>query len=279
MFERDKEMRKTKVDIVFVVLVYRNYQDLEEFISSVKTLKSSYKIVIVNAYYDDDSRNKFSEIAELNNCVFLNIDNKGYSYGNNCGIEYVEKHFEYKYIVISNPDIIIKDFPDDLERLEGDIIAPMTMTLSGKMQNPMIIKESLFAEKMIYRGLTKNNKFLFYLGIAKNKLSREFFLSIHRLKRKSAYKIYAAHGAFVILSKHAVSVLGTRPYDEKMFLFAEEMVLAWKAKKATLETMYNPAVCVRHKVDGSIKMANLSVEKNMAAANIYYYETYRIKSK
>jgi len=265
--------------MVFIVLVYRNYQDLEEFIDSVKTLKFSYKIVVVNAYYDDDSRDKFKEIAELNNCVFLNISNKGYSYGNNCGMEYAEEHFDYKYIVISNPDIIIKDFPDSLEELKGDIIAPMTVTLSGKMQNPMIVSESLFAEKMIYRGLIKNNKFLYYLGIVKNKLLREIFLKTHRLKRGGAYKIYAAHGAFVILTKYAVSVLGTHPYDEKMFLFAEEMVLAWKAKKALLETLYNPSVCVQHKVDGSIKLADLSVEKNMADANIYYYETYRIKDK
>ena len=57
-------------DFVFVVLVYRNTKDLEDFFTSLKTPNA--KVVVVNSFYDDDSRAKFEAVALAHNADFLN---------------------------------------------------------------------------------------------------------------------------------------------------------------------------------------------------------------
>ena len=82
--------------------------------------------------------------------------NKGYSFGNNKGITFANEKYEYEYIIISNPDIIVKQFNDNLP--DAEIIAPKVVTMSGKNQNPMAIKENRLAEYLVYQGLKKMKK-------------------------------------------------------------------------------------------------------------------------
>ena len=52
-----------KYETVFVILTYRSTNDLEECISSIQNKFSSLKIVIVNSFYDDTTRDEFVKIA------------------------------------------------------------------------------------------------------------------------------------------------------------------------------------------------------------------------
>lgn len=270
------KMEKRKVDIVIIVLVYRNYEDLCDLINSVKEkIHQSYRIVVVNAFYDEATETQTKKVAQNYDCDFINIDNKGYSFGNNTGITYAVEHYEFNYIIVSNPDIVISKFPDNINNLCGGIIAPKIIAASGKNQNPMIVKENLVAEKLVYNGFKRHNKFLILCGIGINKVKREFFLA----RKKGMVPIFAAHGSFVIISQSAINVLGERPYDENMFLFAEESVLAVKAKNAGIDTVYCPDIYVNHKEDGSMRLGGFSINEELAKANIYYYETYRKRGK
>ncbi len=78
----------------------------------------------------------------------------------------------------------------------------------------------------------------------------------------------------MILSKNAIETLGVRIYDEKIFLFAEESVLAYKAHKYGLTTIFDKRIRVDHKEDGSMKLGGIAVNKELSKANIYYYEHY-----
>ncbi|MCD8263180.1 MAG: hypothetical protein LUD02_02680, partial [Tannerellaceae bacterium] len=62
--------------------------------------------------------------------------------------------------------------------------------------------------------------------------------------------IYAAHGAFVILSKKILQNLSPI-YNEDMFLFCEEEQ-SLLSKKFGIDTIYLPKVSILHKEDGSI---------------------------
>lgn len=260
------------IEFVFVVLAYRNMDDLQELIDSISNRVNNYKIIIVNSFYDEASRKIAEKIALDNYCDFLNIENKGYSYGNNVGIEYAAKKYDFKYLIISNPDIVITEFPINATTLKGDIIAPCIIARSGKYQNPMIVKRSKEAEWLIYQGFKMKNSFLLYSGIGINKVSREINLKLNSKKKR--YRIYCAHGSFLLLSKKAITRIGSRPYDENMFLFAEESVIAVKAQKCGLTTVYDKRIVVNHKEDGSMKLAGISVNKELSKSNIYYYEHY-----
>lgn len=264
-----------KFKYVVILLVYQNVADLIECIESVQKEIESCRIVVVNAFYDEESYHSIKKAAKEMQCDFINIENKGYSYGNNAGIQFAKEHYIFEYVIISNPDIIVKNFNDS--RISGfDAIAPKIVTVSGKHQNPMIVRENKFAEYLIYWGFKKKKNLLLFLGIGINKVIRMCYQWFMPLKKKDCYPIYAAHGSFVILGKKVLDKL--KPvYDEKLFLFAEESVLAHKMKSNSLRTCYTDKIEVLHKEDGSIKLSKFSVNDEIAKANIYYYEHYRQK--
>lgn len=262
-----------KFKYVVVLLVYQNVADLIECIESIQRKIRFCKIIVVNAFYDEESYNLIKKAAKENNCDFINVENKGYSYGNNSGIQFAKEHYIFEYVIISNPDIIVKKFDDS--HISGfDAIAPKIITASGKHQNPMIVRENRIAEYFIYWGFKKKKKLLLFAGIGINKVIRTCYQWIMPLMNKNSYPIYAAHGSFVILSKKVLDKLKS-VYDEMQFMFAEESVLAHKMKSNGLCTFYTNEIEVLHKEDGSIKLSNFSVNDEMAKANIYYYEHYR----
>lgn len=267
---------KMKYEYIFVILVYRNMQDLKECIESIAGKVDNYRIIVVNAFYDAASEASAKEIADNYDCDFVSIENRGYSFGNNTGIEYAYDKYDFDYIVVSNPDITIEKFDDDVLSNKWGIVAPKIIAADGRKQNPMALIENKMSEGLVYKGLKKNKKFYFLLGVMLNKLSQMTGVLLMKCRGKREQKIYAAHGSCVMLSKETVSILGPRLYDENMFLFGEEGVLAQKAKKAGIETYYVTDILVHHKEDGSMKLGNFSVNDELKKANIYYYEHYRM---
>lgn len=266
-------MLNKKFDFIILVLVYRNIVDLEEFILSSKIILNK-KIIVINAYYDEKTKIQVEKIANKYDCDFLNINNLGYSCGNNMGIKYAIEHYEFKYLIISNPDIIIKEFPISVNDLKADIIAPKIIAKNGKYQNPMMVKEDKKVEFLMYLGCKRNNKLLYLFGVGINKIKREIFLLKHKNKEKD---IYMAHGSFILISAHTLKLLENKPYDENMFLFVEEFVLAYKSNKKGIVTRYLPDIVVNHKEDGSIDLEKISVYSELSKSHIYYHEKYRKK--
>ena len=145
-----------KYDFVFVVLVYRNTQDLKDFFSSL--LLSAVKVIVVNSFYDKESESDFKKIAEANNADFLSVPNKGYGAGNNRGVDYALAHYDFKYLVISNADICIEKM--DLSAfcgLKKGIYAPSIHTLSGKQQNPHMPFHISLIDSIKYKCFMKND--------------------------------------------------------------------------------------------------------------------------
>lgn len=263
---------------IFVVLVYRNTGDLQECLASIKAKVSSSKVIVVNAYFNEDSRHEVERIASLYQCDFMNIENKGYSYGNNRGIEYALTHYDFDYVVVSNPDITIEEFDDSFMApgFRYDIIAPKIIAASGKAQNPAMFKRLPLSEFFIYSGFKKDNKLSLMLGLTISKVVREVISHVKRIWKKRVYEIYCAHGSFLLLSKKLVESLNP-VYDDRVFLFGEEGILAYKAKRAHFKTCYSDYIYIRHKEDGSMRLSDISVDGEMKESNVFYYENY-IKS-
>lgn len=266
-----------QVDVAFVVLTYRNDVDLQNFINSAKKTicDMEYKIIVVNSFYDRDSEENIKEIALRNDCDFFSIENKGYSYGNNRGIEYVNLKYEYEYLVISNPDIVLERFSiKELEKFKGKIIGPKIINAKGKQQNPLLYMKNPISMRLIYLGFKRDVVLLLKTGTAINRIQREICKYIAMINKKTSYKVYALHGSFVIFSRAALKKIG-HPYDENMFLFGEESVLADVAEKNGIESFVCENLKVLHKEDGSMNFEKEHVYMNLKNANIYYYEHYR----
>lgn len=267
-------MEKKAYDYVFVVLTYRSWQDLCSFFESLRACDGLYTVIVVNSFYDDESNKKIQDIAEKNNAHFIRIENKGYGYGNNRGIEYALENYEFRYLIISNPDIeVLKFDKDSLEGMEYAVVAPKIKCLNGKMQNPMFFVKSDFALKLIYSGLKNNKKNAFLTGCGINKIIRIYGIFNAKMLKRKKIKIYQAHGSFVIFSKEVLMQLKGKVYDEAIFLFAEECYLAKILEEQKIETYYVPSIEVLHKEDGSMKYRD-DISEQMRKANLYVYEKY-----
>lgn len=260
------------VENVFVVLIYRNFRDLKNFLISVNNKVDDYIVVVVNAHYDDETDDQVHNIVdEDSNAVLIDAPNNGYSYGNNRGIEYSVNNYKFKYLIISNPDIEIKKFNLPKENLQAVIYGPVIKTLSGKDQNPFRPFVTRFGERFQYQVNKQGNYKFLVLRKGANKIFRELFLARFRRERVDQKKVYSLHGSFVVFTYDAILKLG-KVYYEKMFLFGEEELLAYRCKKHDIPMIMTKDVEVLHKEDGSMKLANIKTLDQEAKSFIIYYE-------
>lgn len=256
-----------KYDFVFVILTYKNTVDILDFIESVKKYKNK-KIILVNSYFDDKSKFILEEIARKNNCDFINVENKGYSYGNNIGIQYAIDNYDFEFLIISNPDIIVNNLDLNQIRLNQDyILGPIIRTSKNTNQNPYWIFEHKFIEYLTYKAAKLDLRFISFICAVYIKLVREIFI----LFNKNKINCFALHGSFVILSKDNLMKLNPL-FDDKMFLFSEEMYLAHRTKIMNIKSRVIFSCNVTHKEDGSISLSNTNISKEGAKSIIYYYE-------
>lgn len=257
-------------DIIFVELVYRNTTDLRDFFKSFFMPKT--KVIVVNSYFDELSEKKFKAIAEYYNADFLSVPNKGYGFGNNRGIEYALKNYKFKYLVISNADILIKKLEIvDLQNLGDGIFAPKLLTLSGKNQNPSCpFVPSILTEGFKYWCYKGNHKKLVWLYYIHSRIKKIIFYLMMIVGHR---KIFSAHGAFVIISSNVVKKIYPF-YNEEMFLFNEEEHLGRLAKANGIDTYYVPKIIINHKEDGSMDLANIDDFEKMRQSYLIYYKTW-----
>jgi GT2 family glycosyltransferase len=260
---------KMKVDVIFCVLVYKNGSDLLDFIKSVKdNCFFSYKIIVVNSYFDEATKKEIENISTQNGCVFLNRENKGYGFGNNQGIAYSVNHFDFSFLIVANPDVIVNHFDyQDLKPYENEtVVFGPTIACNGRRnQNPAYYRHSSLSEYLVYLGLRKNWKFVFYQGIAINA-----FIRVFCPKNKNC-DIYGCHGSFVGFSRKGIDKLSP-VFDEQIFMFFEELDLAHKIDSLSIRCLFIPSIHVFHKEDGSIKLGNLNVSKITKKSVLYIYK-------
>lgn len=247
-------------DYVFVVLVYRNPRDLTVFLSSLQQVEGSYQVVVVNSFYDEATRAQAEAIAREQHCDFLNVQNDGYGAGNNAGIRFASAHYQFSFLVVSNPDIEIQSLPASVlqNKEEAVLLGPLVRTENGKHQNPYMPAYSRLREWLM-RFYAKHRRSMlpFYTAVALNKTHRILF---NALGEKKARRVYALHGSFLLFSRKALKQLG-EPFDRRMFLFREEDHLARRAKELGIPMRYTPSIRVLHHEDGSVRFLSEQTQR------------------
>ncbi|HEX3027363.1 MAG TPA: glycosyltransferase [Clostridia bacterium] len=242
-------------DLVLVTLTYRNDKDLTDFLDSLASLGCSYRVIVVNSFYDNESESAIRSVAQAYGCDFFSVENKGYGSGNNAGIRFALEHYQFQYLAVSNPDIRIGEF--DLDRLtaaENAVVGPKILTLRGKNQNPIHYRRNFFV--LFFRFLYAKAGFLpfFLAAILFNKLEKAV---LRKGDAKGPRQVYALHGSFFLLPRSVLQTFGGKLFDERMFLFCEENHIAELARKHGVPIIYDPRFWVTHKEDGSISLENL----------------------
>ena len=248
-----------KYDFVFCVLCYRSTVDLEHYLQYVQRVRGLYRVIVVDSYFDDDTKNTMAALARSNDCDFLSVENKGYGAGNNVAIAYARQHYDFQYLVITNPDIEFLAF--DVQCLtaadEEYIIGPAITTLTGKKQNPYKPYRFWLINGVEYWAFCWKSRLLLYVGIVLNKLLREFFCFWYGTICQKRARTYSLHGSCMLIGCKALERLvdkDGRIYDENMFLFGEEEEIAYRAIQTGIFLYFDPQLHIKHYEDGSMKL-------------------------
>lgn len=236
---------KPYYELVFVVLVYRNTEVLRQFFDSLN-LSCSYRVIVVNSFYDDDTEESCRKLSEEYDADFIPVSNKGFGAGNNTGCQYAMDHYQYRYLILSNSDIMIRDI-----HYLSQMNAPMAVYAAdvrmenGHRQNPHLPFRIGLYLKLLDLSYRWKSNLLMNVAFAFNRVLRELVVAWTKVNGNKKVRVFSAHGCFIILTAQASQALNPI-FHEEMFLYNEELYLAHRCRQLQIPVYYVPRLKVTH---------------------------------
>ncbi len=246
-------------------LIILNYNDAERTAALVRQVSGYDSIdetVVVDNASTDDSAEILSSLKDEHVHFIRREDNGGYARGNNTGALYAINKLKSDIILIANPDVSFTDSTVDAmkralsENPEFACVAPLVRQGYNVWHLPG------FAGILI-------SLFLFAFTFEK-------ILERRRIKR-SGKKIAVAgvvEGSFLALKAEAFKKI--RGFDERTFLYAEEIMLSFRLKKQGYLTGVLTGEMYDHLHSASIKKMYRS---SKAAAFHHFRNSFGIYNK
>lgn len=235
----------TKVYVV--ILNWNRPKDTLECVNSVFALiKDNFEITVVvvdNASTD----NSVKLLTKLGSKIVLvqNTSNLGFSGGNNVGIKYALTHHA-DYVLVLNNDTLVKN--DLLQRLLH----------SAKAENAYLVCPKIYFAKgfEFHKSRYKPNeqgKVLWAVGgvIDWNNIyaSNRGVDEVDRGQYNTLTEVAFAPGTCLLAKADLLNKIGL--FDEKYFLYMEDVDLSVRAKRAGFKVICDPSAVIWHKVAGS----------------------------
>lgn len=185
----------------------------------------------VNRIYKEDFICKSSlKKSEQKKLIIINTKkNLGYAGGNNVGIRFSINHLNADFFLILNNDIVVAF------NLISKLLRVFSHDKSVGMCGPIE-----YSYKEPYNVQSAGGKFGIYTGM-------------NKIIRNPLEKIAAVDwiiGSCILLKKDLVSKIGF--FDERFFLYVEEVDYAYRLKKNGYKTIVSSETCIWHK-GGAIK--------------------------
>ena len=291
--------------IGFVILNYKAYEEAAACAASILKTQTYPDIQIV--IVDNGSGNDSVEQLKARFCgeervhIIAAEKNLGFAQGNNLGIAYVREHFSPDFLVAANSDIIFEQ-PDYCQKLfeiyrrkpfavlGGDIIdASRTQHFNPVARArvytiPYMRKQALVSQlkAWMFRAIK-----LFHLkkavaghyGIAANEAGADVCgggknLTTREVEGRSVaadvridevLSDVLLHGCCLVFSEDFFAELDG--FWQETFLYAEEEILYYLAKKKGLRLLYTPEVTCMHKEAVTTKQ----LYQDFCDAKIFYF--------
>ena len=251
--------------IGLVVVNYNDYVNTINFINSMKKYDIIKHIVIVDNCSTDNSFVELKKNVSERIILLKNDSNKGYGSGINLGSKYLIEKYNVKNIIVSNTDIIVnseEDLKKMINYLKKDIVlvGPNVLENGGVNRGwkiPSVWDDVVLNIPIIHRKLRK--KLLFY--------------------KENDYKdettfVEVLSGCFFIICADALKKINF--FDENVFLYYEENVLATKLKNNGLKSIIANSVNVihNHSVTIDSNMNRIKKYKELKKSQKYFHKNY-----
>ena len=264
--------------VAVVVVEFNDAEDTVKYVKKIREYENIQRIVIVDNLSTESNILKKLEEAKNEKVVILQSDkNGGYNYGNNFGIKYLqEQNEEYDYYIVSNPDIAIEEEAIErcLQVLEQDekvsVVAPRMQDAKGQP-----IRRSSWKIRTFWRDVVHSTRLLevmFYPILRKGEYSQKEF-------SKGLLEVEAISGAFFIVKREVLEQIGD--FDENVFLFYEEDILAHKLREKGYKTISVNDVRFIHYESQTIgkTLSYYRKMKQLHKSKMYYHKQYNHMNK
>lgn len=278
--------------------VILNYNDADQTIEAVRRIAGFEQldtIIVVDNASTDDSAKRLKVWLREENRRYLEAEdaedddtddeteqfhrymlvhaekNGGYGAGNDLGIQYAYEIAGAELVLIANPDAVFTE--DCLQAMIGcfetDANAAVVSAPEKSAEGKLLWQRSAWPLRSFLGELLHSGP-----------LSRRLF---HKLLQypeayfegKGAVQVDVVHGAFLMVDADRFMACGG--YDENIFLYGEENVLAYKLREHGCRTLLLTEVSYSHAGGGTIKKRFRSAvdrQKLRQSAELYYYKTY-----
>lgn len=250
----------------YLIINYNDPSSVEALINNINCYSCLDKILIVDNKSTDHSLEKLEHLKSNKVEIIESPTNKGYGAGINFGVKYLLKKEKKFRVFISNADIVIekeqdlKDLIQIQEKEKASIVAPTiiekTRTTRGWKLAPPLVEIGL-SIPLIYKKVERDH--LFYPG--------------------SYYKadtsiVDAVSGCFFLVDVKALSSIDF--FDENVFLYYEENIIASKLKGKGFKTVVANKVNIIHNHSVSIDKSLKRYQKyrNLKKSQEYYIKHY-----
>lgn len=238
--------------------VILNYNDADSVKSLVEKIKL-YSIIDVIVVVDNESTDSsFLELEKIKSNKIFVIEsgkNGGYGYGNNVGIKFAQQ-LGANFVLVCNPDVMFDEdaISDTLKKMKE---IPNCVSAAPK-------------EKKSYSAFKIASPFMdaCFSSLLLNKVfaPREYPLSF--FQGKHFVYVDALLGSLLIFDVEKFSRCGL--YDERIFLYHEEVVVAQKFKENRFVQLlnldktfiHNHSITVKKNIKSALKMKKIVMDSH-----------------
>ena len=244
-----------------VIVNYNDVKNTLNLVDELYTFNNIDEIVVVDSGSTDNS---LEELNKVNGVTILPAENKGYSHAMNVGSKYLVDKYKDINIILSNSDISIKDEKviDELNNMIDD--------------TTKVVMPSINENGIIKYGWRNRNKYIDLLVNIPfvNRFYRDNLIYYKKDYYKDIVNVDCIYGCFFMINGEALANMNY--FDENVFLYYEEDILAKKLKSNNYLAKCNCNISVKHMHNATIgnNVSALNKYKIHAQSKFYYEKTY-----
>jgi len=249
----------SRENVMITSCVILNYNDSETTINLLEIIfkySTLNYIIVVDNHSSDDSYRRLLNYKCEKLIIIRTEKNGGYGYGNNVGIRYAYSQLNSDYILVANPDV---DFSEALVKSMIDVLIkdPICALVSGKVMNSLCqVQNSAWR-------IPTPNQYIASTSLIINKLFGFMKYSDSFFKDSIIVQVDVVPGSLLMVNANLMIEKGM--YDEDIFLYCEEIVLAFKFKSHGLisKLLLNKTYTHRHSVSINKNISSLKEKRKI----------------
>ncbi|MFH2105288.1 MAG: glycosyltransferase family 2 protein [Parcubacteria group bacterium] len=244
----------TKFMLSIIIVTYNSADTIKACLKAAQAhIKEEYELIIVDNKSTDGTEKVIKDNFSLP--VIKMAKNQGFSAGVNQGLA----RSRGDWILLLNPDTELQSYSSLLKR-KGDIIGGKQVQPSGKM----IASFGSFPKRwntLLY--LTKLSRFL-PRGTTYhyNTWNRDYY--------EKDMDVDWVSGGLMLIKREVFKKIGD--YDDKFFLYLEDVDFCYRAKKAGFKIKYTPTFKALHRSQGSVKQDRGKAMTAQKESFIYFFQ-------